>query len=318
MNKSRPDTKDPRKLLTDAQHAASRKDVDMALCLFDECIKEYLKRQLPFKAMAVSKKAKTVLGHIPKVSALIIRSYTMAGLLGDALEEYEFAASLLKKDSLNFFTALEKEAFIDMLSIIDINTYPRGRIVLKRYDDGGDVFVVLSGSCEVYRESRRLGVMLPGDVFGEIGFFARTARSATVRTIEKSMLVRMSSEPLRELKERHVSLRQILESIYSERIMKKVVEDLEDTGELKSLPEIITTLSYAKGQEIPVTPRGSVAILKHGIVEVDYDDMCLKTKQYLKPGAIIANKRARARASTNVVIMLTDIRHQAHTGSKGI
>ena len=318
MNKSRPDTKDPRELLADAQHAASRKDVDMALRLFDECIKEYLKRKLLFKAMAVSKKAKTVLGHIPKVSALIIRSYTMAGLLGDAQQEYEFAASFLKKDSLNFFTALEKEVFIDLLSIMDINTYPRGRIVLKRNDDGGDVFVVLSGSCEVYRDSRRLGVMLPGDVFGEIGFFARTARSATVRTIEKSMLVRMSSEPLRELKERHVSLRQILESIYSERIMKKVVEDLEDNGPLKSLPEIITTLNYAKGQEIPVTPKGSVAILKHGIVEVDYDDMRLKTKQYLKPGAIIANKRLRARASTNVVIMLTSIGHQAHTGPKEI
>jgi CRP-like cAMP-binding protein len=307
MNISRSNTKDPRKLLADAQHAASRKDFDRALCLFDECIKEYLKRQMPFKAMAVSRKAKTVLGHIPKVSALIIRLYTMAGLIGDALEEYEFAASLLKKDSFNFFAALEKEAFTDLLSIMDIDTYPRGRIVMKRYDDGGDVFVVLSGSCEVYRESKRLGVMLPGEVFGEIGFFARTGRSATVRTIEKSMLVRMSAEPLNELKGRHVSLRQILESIYSERIMKKVVEDLEDTTELKSLPEIITTLNYAKGQEIPVTPKGSVAVLKHGIVEVDYDDMCLKTKQYLKPGAIIANKRLRARASTNVVIMLTSI-----------
>jgi CRP-like cAMP-binding protein len=318
MNKSRPDTKDPRELLADAQQAASRKDVDMALCLFDECVREYLKRKLPFKAMAVSKKAKTVLGHIPKVSALIIRSYTTAGLLGDAQQEYEFAATFLKKDSLNFFMALEKDVFIDLLSIMDINTYPRGTIILKRNDDGGDVFVVLTGSCEIYRDSKKLGIMLPGEVFGEIGFFARTARSTTVKTIEKSMLIRMSSKPLHELKERHLSLRQILESIYSERIMKKVVEDLEDNGELKSLPEIITSLNYSKGQEIPVTPEGSVAILKHGIVEVDYDDMCLKTKQYLKPGAIIANKRLRARASTNVVIMLTTIGHQAHTDPKEI
>ncbi len=317
MNKPRPGTKDPRELLAEAQHAASRNDVDMALCLFDECIKEYLKRQLPFKAMAVSKKAKKVLGHIPKVCALIIGSYTMAGLLGDAQQEYEFAASFLKKDSLDFFTALEKNVFIEMLSIMDIITYPRGSIVLKRNDDGGDVFVILSGSCEVYRDSIRLGIMLQGDVFGEIGFFARTARSATVRAIEKSMIVRISSGPLRELKERHVSLQHILESIYSERIMKKVVEDLEDSGKLKTMPEIITTLNYTKGQEIPVTPKGSVAILKHGIVEVDYDDMCLKTKQYLKPGAIIANKRLRARASTNVVIMLTSIGDQSHARSKG-
>jgi hypothetical protein len=317
MNKSKPETKDPRELLLDALRAASCKNVDMALCLFDECIKGYLKRQLPFKAVAVSKKAKSVLGHIPKVSALIIRSYTMAGLVGDAQQEYDFAVSLLKKDTLCFFTALEREVFIDLLSIIDINTFPKGRIVMKRNDAGGDIFVLLSGACEVYRGSKRLGVMLPGDVFGEIGFFARTARSATVKTIEKSMLARMSSEPLRELKERHASLRQVLESIYSERIMKKVMEDLEDTGPLKSAPEIITTLSYAKGQEIPVTPKGSMAILKHGIVEIDYDDMCLKTKQYLKPGAIIANKRVRARASTNVVILLTSVQRRTQKDSKG-
>jgi hypothetical protein len=318
MNRPRPDTKDPRMLLADAQRAASRKDADSALRLFDECIEEYLKRHLPFKAMAVSRKAKTVLGHIPRASALIIRTYTTAGLLGDALQEYESAASLLKKDSINFFAALEKEAFIDLLSITDIYTYPAGRIVLKRSDEGGDIFVILSGSCEVSRDSKRLGVMQVGDVFGEIGFFARTARSATVRTIEKSMLARMSSEPLHTLEERHVSLRQILESIYSERIMKKVVEDLEDNGPVESFPEIITTVSYAKGQEIPVTPKDSVAVLKHGIVEVDYDDMCLKTKQYLKPGAIIANKRLSARASTDVVILLTSIDRRSHTGSSEI
>jgi hypothetical protein len=61
-------------------------------------------------------------------------------------------------------------------------------------------------------------------------FFARTARSATVRTLRKNHPCQDALRPLRQLKERHICLRQILESIYSERILKKVVEDLKDEG----------------------------------------------------------------------------------------
>jgi len=314
MIKSKKIVADPRILSAQAQRAASEKDIDKALCLFDACIQEYLKRQKPFKAVAVSKKAKTVLGPIPKVSALIIRMYTLVGLLGDAHQEYEFAASLLKKNDLAFFQALDEEAFIDLLGFMDLKTYPKGRVVLKRHDEGGDVFVVLSGSCEVMRDAQRLGVMVAGDLFGEIGFFAQTARSATVKTLEKSMLVRIPSDPLHRLKEQHLCLRQILESIYSERILKKVTEDLVTDKPLTPTPEVITTIYYTKGQDIPVNPKDSMAIIKHGIVEVDYDDMYLVRKQYLKPGAVISHKRARARASTDVVILLTSNNRKPQEG----
>jgi len=311
MNKSKQTVVDPRILSALAQRAASEKDIDKALCLFDACIQEYLKRQKPFKAVAVSKKAKTVLGPIPKVSALIIRMYTLVGLLGDAHQEYEFAASLLKKNDLAFFQALDEETFKDLLGFMDLKTYPKGRVVLKRNDKGSDVFLVLSGSCEVIRDERRLGVMAPGDLFGEIGFFAQTDRSATVKTLEKSMLVRIPSDPLHRLKEHHLSLRQILESIYSDRILKKVTEDLVTDKPHTPTPEVITTLYYTKGQDIPINPKDSMAIIKHGIVEVDFDDMYLVRKQYLKPGAVISHQRARARASTDVVILLTKAMHKA-------
>jgi hypothetical protein len=49
-------------------------------------------------------------------------------------------ASLLKKDSLKFFTALDKEAFIDLLGIMDIDTCPKGRVILRRDDPDTDVF----------------------------------------------------------------------------------------------------------------------------------------------------------------------------------
>lgn len=305
MGKPSKVTNDPRELVHNAVSAASTGDVDKAIALFGECMQEYTRKQHHFKALAVSKKARSVLGQIPKVSSLIIRAYLSAGLIGDAQQEYESASLLLKKSSLDFFKALNREAFLDLLGIMDIREYPKDRIVVRRGEAGTDVFVVITGSCEVYRDRKKLGVMLAGDVFGEIGFFARTSRSATVKTLEKSTLVKMPSEPLNVLKDRHISLRQMLESIYSERIMKKVIEDLQGEGAIQPPSVIIAMLKYEKGQDIPRNPEDSLAILKHGIVEIDYDARPLKKKQYLKPGAVISNSRSRARASTDVVIVLT-------------
>jgi CRP-like cAMP-binding protein len=296
-----------RDLLARAEQAAAARDSGRALALFDACIGEYLRRKLYLKAIAVSRKAKTVLGPWPKVSALVIRTCRAAGLEGDARTELEHAAASLHRDKLGFFRALDDEAFVDLLEVMDVVRVTRGRTVLRRFDAGDDVFVIVAGSCEILRDSRRLAVLKAGDVFGEIGFFSRSVRTATVKTMEDCVQLRIPPGPLQELQERHLCLRQVLESVYSERIMKKVTEDLEEADPSATTTEIFATLRYAKGQDIPLHPEGSVAVLKHGIVEVDYDNLCLKTKRYLRPGSIIDRKRGRARASTNVVFMLTNV-----------
>lgn len=307
MNNAKKDTPGVRELLVRAGQAAAGKDSEKALALFDECTREYLRRGLPFRAIAVAGKARTVLGPTPKVSALIIRTYRAVGLEGDARKEIEAAAASLRAEGQSFFAALDEDAFLDLLAVMDVVHYTRGKTVLKRFDAGGDVFVILLGTCEVLKNGKRLSVLGPGDIFGEIGFFSRAVRTATVKTCGDCVLARIPPEPLRVLKERHLCLRQILESVYSERIMKKLSEDLGEMEPAVAVSEVIATLRYAKGQDIPVHPDGSVAVLKHGVVEVDYDDMCLKTKRYLKPGSIISRKRQRARASTDVVIMLNRI-----------
>ena len=55
MNNTKQGAPGVRELLAQAQHAAADRDPDKALHLFWECTREYLKRQLPFKAIAVSR-----------------------------------------------------------------------------------------------------------------------------------------------------------------------------------------------------------------------------------------------------------------------
>jgi len=305
MNNTKQGAPVVRELLARAESAAAARNPDKALDLFATCAREYLRRQLPFKAIAVSKRARTVLGSIPRVSALIISTYRTTGFMGDAREELESASAALRKNDLAFLAALDDETFLDLLSIMEIITCPKDRTIVKRHDPGEDVYLILNGSCEVIRDGGRVAVMKEGEVFGEVGFFGMATRSASVKTLERSTLVRMPSGSLRDVRNRHSCLQETLETVYSDRILKKAGEDLQGTAQAAFSSESISTLCYEKGQEIPVHPVDSVAILKHGIVEVDYDEACLRTKRYLKPGSIISHRRSRALAGTDVVIMVT-------------
>lgn len=317
MNRHKKQKADPREVLTLAEQAASKRDFDEALRLFDVCIQDYLKKNMPFRAIAVAKRARSALGPIPKVRSLIIRLYNMTGLYGDAQQEYRLAASSLKKDEIPLFKTLDEEAFLDLLSAAEIVPVQKGRTVLKEHQKGDDVFVVLSGTLEVFRDSIRLGTLGPGDVLGELGFFCKGERSATVKAIERGTLIRIPSAPLIEIQQRHPCLRQALDIIYGQRILKKVQEDLGDLSHAFVKQEVVATLRYSKGQNIPMDTHGTLAVIKHGIVEIDYDENALKRKEHLKAGSIIPKGKVRARASTNVVILLTRMQQEHEPGTKG-
>jgi hypothetical protein len=307
---------DPRELIAQAEQAASRKSIDEALELFNKCICDYLRRNLIFRAIAVAKRARTILGPIPKVRALIIRLYRSTGLHGDARDEYLLAKSFLKKDEVPIFRTLDEEAFIALLSMVEIVPVLKGRTILKQQQKGDEVYVVLSGALEVLRDSKRLGTMIQGDVFGELGFFCKGERSATVKAREKSMLVRIPSASIRELRQNYPDFDRTLEEIYEERVMKKAQEDIGNPLPESIRPDIVATLHYPKGNEIPLNDHHAVAVIKHGVVEIDYENMKLRRKEYLKAGSVIPKGLGRAWASTNVVILLTGISHGQETEIK--
>ncbi len=73
-----------------------------------------------------------------------------------------------------------------------------------------DLFVVASGELEVWSSapgaSRLIGRLGPGEVFGEMAFVDGRPRSASVKAISASRLVRISPEELDELASREPRL----------------------------------------------------------------------------------------------------------------
>jgi len=76
-----------------------------------------------------------------------------------------------------------------------------GAIVFKEGDSGREMFVVLEGEMEVLRRSKRsvearVAILGPGDWFGEMSILDIMPRSATVRVIAPSRLLRLTTQDL--------------------------------------------------------------------------------------------------------------------------
>ncbi|MEZ4339395.1 MAG: serine/threonine-protein kinase [Sandaracinaceae bacterium] len=76
--------------------------------------------------------------------------------------------------------------------------YAAGETVVAEGDDGDTAFIIEEGRCEVLKGGDRIRVMGPGEVFGEMAILSPGVRTATVRTLERSVLRKVSEAILRE------------------------------------------------------------------------------------------------------------------------
>lgn len=308
MEKATLSQKNAKALLRMAEQTAAGNDPEKAIELFEECIREYLKDELPFKALAAAKIARTVLNGYPKAHSMLFKVLIFMGLQGDACKEYTESSLIWKKNEVSLFKGLTMEEFMGLLGIIDLIAVKKGSCIVREKDKGEDIFIVFSGSLEVIRDGVRLAVMHPGEVFGELGFFSQGSRSATVRAVRKCELARIPSRKLRNLWKRYPGLEQSLEELYLERVLKKAREDLGLDSIFTLCRKDITTLHYEKGRRISFDGTDKdVTILKHGIIEISYDDKGLPMKRFLRPGNVLELFLGIAHASTDVELIRSRI-----------
>jgi uncharacterized protein (TIGR02266 family) len=77
-----------------------------------------------------------------------------------------------------------------MLNIVSEETYEDGQIIFKEGSSGDWIYVVLSGSVEVTKivagKKYVMGLLQPGEVFGELAFLGRIKRTGTARAVGKT------------------------------------------------------------------------------------------------------------------------------------
>jgi CRP-like cAMP-binding protein len=97
--------------------------------------------------------------------------------------------------------------------------FPTGQIVCQENDPGDSFYIILSGSVEVFsqRAEKYIATIHSGEFFGEMSLLLGTPRSATVRTLEDSILFVVSHNDLQQLLVEHQELADEIAQKLSER-----------------------------------------------------------------------------------------------------
>jgi CRP-like cAMP-binding protein len=293
----------PKALLKAARRKAAQGDTEAACELFQSCMQGYLRERMPWNAIAAAKIARISLGGHPRAQGMLIGLLSSLGLAGDARKESSEGSAAWMKDNVSLFRDLSMNELASFLEIMQVGLVRKGRYAVRRGEAGSDVYIVLKGSLEVIRDGETVGVMIPGDVFGELGFFSGGPRSADVRARESSELVRIPFGPLKKLCARSLNLKHALDKLYHERILKKAGEDLRGNPMVDLERDAVATVRFAKGSSIPFDSSTEVTIVKHGIVEITCGRPGLPEKRYIKPGNVIGRVEGTVRAGTDVELI---------------
>ncbi len=138
------------------------------------------------------------------------------------------------RDLLRRVTYFESCTDVDLRQLIEYGyrqLFSAGQIVCQENDPGDSFYIILAGSVEVFsqRAEKYIATIHAGEFFGEMSLLLGTPRSATVRTLEDSILFVVSHNDLQQLLIAHQEL--------ADEIAKKLAERQQSLRKLGLLDE---------------------------------------------------------------------------------
>lgn len=98
------------------------------------------------------------------------------------------------------------------------HTYEPGQIVVTQGTPGQAFYLITHGRVTIERDGSVLGAFGPGDFFGEMSLLDSAPRSATIRAIEQTRCLMLSSWDFKALLERTPSIAIRLLEVLSRRL----------------------------------------------------------------------------------------------------
>lgn len=104
---------------------------------------------------------------------------------------------------IGLFGGLDDESLAVMARELPAETVMPGVDIVSEGDTTQEMFVVIGGELEVVKNGRngemRMAMFGPGDWFGEMSLIEVQPRSATVRSVAHTLMLRVTSEAVQEL-----------------------------------------------------------------------------------------------------------------------
>jgi CRP/FNR family transcriptional regulator, cyclic AMP receptor protein len=102
---------------------------------------------------------------------------------------------------IGLFGGLEDETLAEFVRSLDLVRKEPGEVVFREGETGREMFIVLDGEIEILKKSKRaretrVALLGPGDWFGEMSILDIMPRSATVRALAPTRMLRLSAQHL--------------------------------------------------------------------------------------------------------------------------
>lgn len=105
-----------------------------------------------------------------------------------------------------------------IVAVAQESAFQAGQIIVTQGTPGQAFYLILSGRVEIIRDGQSLGAFGPGDFFGEMSLLDQAPRSATIKALEPTLCMMLSSWDFKALLEQHPSIAVKLLEILSRRL----------------------------------------------------------------------------------------------------
>ncbi len=116
------------------------------------------------------------------------------------------------------FGSCTPEEIVAITGVAQDSHFDPGQIIVTQGTPGQAFYLVLSGRVEILRDNRSLGAFGSGDFFGEMSLLDQAPRSATIRALDATDCLMLSSWDFKALLERHPSIAIKLLEVLSRRL----------------------------------------------------------------------------------------------------
>jgi len=98
--------------------------------------------------------------------------------------------------NLGFFKEFLDAEIWELIRASDWQTYSKGSVVIQEGDTDDAFYVILSGVVTIDKNGHGVGALQQGDCFGEMGYLARTQRSASVTAKTDVSIMRVNANTI--------------------------------------------------------------------------------------------------------------------------
>jgi len=116
------------------------------------------------------------------------------------------------------FASCTPEEIAAISEVAQESGFQAGQIIVTQGTPGQAFYLILAGRVEIIRDGQSLGAFGPGDFFGEMSLLDSAPRSATIKALEITNCLMLSSWDFKALLERYPSIAVKLLEVLSRRL----------------------------------------------------------------------------------------------------